>query len=178
MRREARPKVEAAARALVFDLAVQQHAERAASRGGAKPAPLDLVAAARARVVEAHYFGLVSPAGADVDALVQIVLLEAAHDADEDLKAALAAMRAAKNAKSLDKDKLASLRDDRDLGKEDYDRIVAALKDKKDALGDLEQDLSMRLQLAEQRRTKFLEILSNILKESSSAAQSIVKNLK
>jgi hypothetical protein len=176
MRPAVRPKVEAAGRALVFDLAVQQHAEHAA-RSGPKPAPLDLLAAARARVSEAKYFGVENAQTTDVDALVQIVLLEAAHDADRDLEAALAAMRAANKAKTFERDKVASLRDDKELLKEDYDRIVA-LKDRKDALGELAEELALRIQLALERRTKFYEILSNIAKARDDLAKSVVKNMK
>jgi hypothetical protein len=178
MRPEARPKVLAVARILVFDLAAHQHKERAAPRGGAKMPAFDLVAAARSRIAEAQYFGLANPQASDIEALVQIVMLEAAHDAEDDLKAALAAVRAVDKAKAGQREWREALKSDADLRKEDLQRIVSAMNDKKSALDDLRQEMAVNLQMAMDRKTKMLEMLSTILKKETDTAQNIVRNMK
>ncbi|MDR3485882.1 MAG: hypothetical protein P4M05_13350 [Bradyrhizobium sp.] len=47
-----------------------------------------------------------------------------------------------------------------------------------DDMGDMSEMLSMRLQMAMDNRSKFVESLSNIMKEMSNTASQITKNLK
>lgn len=52
------------------------------------------------------------------------------------------------------------------------------LQDKIDAMGDLSQMQAMRLQIYMDRRSKFFETLSNIMKKTASTVENIVNNLK
>ena len=181
MRPDVRPRIASTARVLVFDLAVQQHKERTAPRTGPRPPPLDVVAAARAHIADAQNYGVVNAQAVDIDGLVQIVLLEAAHDADSDLRAALAAMRAAHRAKAKERDLVDKLRHEQELRKEDFERIAAVLKDKADdarALADLAEEMSTRLQLAQERQTKLASLLSSVLKQKADSAQSVIDKMK
>jgi len=47
-----------------------------------------------------------------------------------------------------------------------------------DSLGDLSQEQQLKLNLAAERRTKAMQILSNILKKMADTDQSIIKNMK
>lgn len=49
---------------------------------------------------------------------------------------------------------------------------------KKDTLGDISQELALKLQLYQERRSKFMEMLSNIMKKSADTKGAITQNLK
>ena len=47
-----------------------------------------------------------------------------------------------------------------------------------DSLGDMGDELSLKLQMAQERRAKFYATLSNIMKKSSDTSAGIVANMK
>ncbi len=182
MRPEARLKVQAASRALVFDLAGHQSRERA-NKMAAAGKPFDLASAARARVAEAGNFGLVTPSGADIDALVQIVMFQATQDADADLRAVLAAMDAINKAKQAQREGVEAMRralaaEKEKLRQSDYDEISRAVTGKLDSMSEMGETESLRLQMAMDRVSKFMLALSNIMKKSGDTAEAIVQNMK
>lgn len=119
-----------------------------------------------------------SSAGADIEALVFEVLLQASRDADDDLRAIVAELEAQAAARRRQRELLCRLAHEHvDLGTDTAtirDDIAAQL----DALNELSEMTSMRLQMAMDRRSKFVEALSNLLKKISDTEDSIVKNLK
>jgi hypothetical protein len=60
----------------------------------------------------------------------------------------------------------------------DAAEILQSDAEKLDTLGDLSQEQSMRLQRLMDRRSKFFETLSNLMKKISDTAEGIVANLK
>ncbi len=175
----ARSKIEATARVLIFDVAAAQHQARTAKTTAATK-PFDLGAAARARVIEAGYYGLEAPSTGDIDALVRIVMFQAAKDADADLRAVEAAMRAVNKAKEALRQGIAAEKAlaGEKLRKSDLDEITAHSKAGLDSLSELGETESIRLQMAMDRLSKMMTTLSNILKKNSDTAQSITQNLK
>lgn len=55
---------------------------------------------------------------------------------------------------------------------------IAAVADSLDSLGELSETQSLMLQMAMDRQSKFMETLSNILREIADTDSSIVQNLK
>jgi hypothetical protein len=60
----------------------------------------------------------------------------------------------------------------------DMANAVTAAQDTVDSIGDLGTDLQMRLQLAQDRYSKIMEALSNIMKKMADTGQTLVENLK
>jgi putative addiction module CopG family antidote len=168
----------------------------------------------------------------DIDGLVVIVMMEAAKDAEQDLKDIMADVKAATAAKAklrdlinrVNRDVAANARgctaDDnrkldfsRGLGGEpayhrapmpvldpdaeggvrltpcdlhrgkitSYDQLVVIrddLRGQLDSLSEMSEMTSLRLQMAMDRRSKFIETLSNIMKKISTTADTLVQNLK
>ena len=114
--------------------------------------------------------------GEDVMAIAFIVLMNAAHDAQEDLKAIMAAVHALNEKKSRVRELLDPVaREDEELAKRlrcEYDDLYVSTASE---LGELE---SLRLQMALDRRSKLLETLSNLLKKLADSDNAIVENLK
>jgi hypothetical protein len=99
-------------------------------------------------------------AGADIEELAFIVLMQATQDQDNDLRQIMAETKAANDSK-------AALRQQQQ-----------AMADKKDSLSDMSQMQQARLQMAMDRRSKLIEALSNIMKKFSDTDNSIIKNMK
>jgi len=188
MKPEARMKVQAASRALLFDMAGDQQ-RRQALKG--KPfVPLDLAAAARAQVEKAQSFGIAGATGTDIETLVMIVMFQMAMDADADLRAQMAALNAANKVKAALKEAQAALKESQaaikaalasekdQLRKSDADEIMVHAKQGLDSLSELGEMESLRLQAAMERRSKLMELLSKLLKQHSDTTQDIVKNMK
>jgi hypothetical protein len=99
-------------------------------------------------------------AGADIEELAFIVLMEATQDQDNDLRQIMAQTKATNDSK-------AALRQQQQ-----------AMSDKKDSLSDMSEMQQMRLQMAMDRRSKMVEALSNMMKKMSDTDNSIIKNMK
>jgi hypothetical protein len=115
-------------------------------------------------------------AGADVEALAFVVLMNAAQDAQDDLKAILAEVRALNRQKSRLRELLETVaREDAQLAerlRSEYEELFVGTDD------DFGETTSVRLQMALDRRSKLLETLSNVLKKLADTEGSIVQNLK
>jgi hypothetical protein len=176
LRSDVRPKVDAVARALLFDAATQQHQERVNHGKKESWAPLD---AARSRIAGAGYFGVASPTDADIEAIAYIVLLQAARDQESDLKDMVSAMKAinkAKEALRQGKEGLAKAIASEKPTNADAERIRLAAE--KDALAELGDEETLRLQTAMDRMSRFMQALSNLEKKAAETSAAIVQNMK
>src|SRR5664279_5034579 len=109
--------------------------------------------------------------GMDIDALVQMVMFTCAQDAQNDLKDQLAQMQKANQQKQAQ-------RAAANAGKQQQAAIQDSIKDHQDQLGDMSQEMQMRMQMSMDRMSKAEEALSNIMKKNSDTANSIISNLK
>ncbi len=101
--------------------------------------------------------------GADIDGLVFLVLMSSARAQDQELRSAMASMRAASQAKQ-DQRQVAARK--------------AALADAKDSIGEMSPQDQLALQMAQDRRSKSLQALSNVMKKLRDSDAAIVGNLK
>ncbi len=60
----------------------------------------------------------------------------------------------------------------------DIDTDIERMENKKDALGDLTEQMQIKVQLAMDRRAKMLEMLSNMMKKVSQTGENIIGNIK
>ncbi len=97
---------------------------------------------------------------ADIDALVLLVLQSAQKDAAADLHRLMAEMQA--NA-----EKKKALRD-----------AQQKIKEKKDAISEMNEQDQLALQMAMDRKSKLEQAISNLMKKSSDTSQTIIQNLK
>lgn len=145
--------------------------------------------------------------GGDIDALVQLALLQAAADAESELRDQINAMQAALNQKKAVRELGADTRrNDQTLKAQssaDYARLsqagviaapvytldspatlsgledrIAADQDDLDSLGSLGEIQQLRPQMLMDRRAKTMELLSNLMKASSDTSTAVAGNLK
>jgi hypothetical protein len=126
--------------------------------------------------IRAQAFELLGGFDGDIEAIVFLVLMNAAEEAQEDLRSIMAEVRAINHQKSKLRDMLETVeREDAELAKRlrcEYDELFVSTQDE---LGEVQ---SLRLQMALDRRSKFLSTLSNLLKKLSDTESSIIQNLK
>ena len=185
---------------------------RAAVDTGVAPDPAQLASDAELRLAGQDF------AGADIEALVQIVMMEAARQSDADLREIMAQtqasnkrkaeMREAMRAKNAAAGQAATGPESKAICVDPpckpqlvqvqpqimmtqpqisavQPRIQAAkapdtsqAKDDMDSMSEMGEMESMRLQMAMDRRSKFMEALSNLMKKNSDTASTITSNLK
>lgn len=162
LRPDLKPKIAMAARILAARVS-------APVAKGAKP--VDPRAAAALTVADAHNFGLTTTAGADIEALIELVVMQAAKDADEDLRAQLEAMQKTNQRK-------AALRKALEASKADEEALRKKLEGELDSLDDLSQADMMKIQAYQERQSKLEEALSNLMKKKTDTAAAIIQNLK
>ena len=114
-----------------------------------------------------------TPAGSDIEELVQLVLSLAARAAEDDLREILAEVEKI----NAQKKRLRELVDR--LGQES-DQLVGSLRAQyRDLFDASDAELqSLQLQMAIDRLSKLLETLANILKKVSDTDSSIIQNIK
>jgi hypothetical protein len=97
--------------------------------------------------------------GLDVDLLTQLITVVAARQSDQELIAAA---------------------DQYSLARERFQRaeLIGALKDELDTLSEISEMEQLRLQMIMDRRSKMIEMLSNLLKKMSETQDAITENLK
>ncbi len=131
--------------------------------------------------------GAFDPRNADILELALLVMMEAAESAQSDLQAILAATKAALIAKHKLRNSLSQVTQvTRECGRlqspHPYAALVEgvqqAIKDQLDAMSEMGETESLRLQMAMDRLSKMLSTLSNIEKKFSDTEQSITQNLK
>ncbi|MEI8291579.1 MAG: hypothetical protein WCH99_19090 [Verrucomicrobiota bacterium] len=143
-----------------------------------------------------------SLAGGDIEALILLVMTEAAQDAEKDLEAAMAEMKAANEKKSDQREAANKLKRGESgikaAARQEYtrpaatnlqvrpgwvkpqsvDQAVDSAKAKLDSKSELGETESLRLQMAMDRLSKLQATLSNLLKKTSETQSNIVNNLK
>jgi hypothetical protein len=102
----------------------------------------------------------------DINALTLFVLSEASSSASEDVRAI--------------NDRLARINERKTVLRQTMDSTQSKdmVKNKLDSLSEMGQMESLRLQMAMDRLSKFMQTLSNLLKKQSDTASAIVQNLK
>ncbi len=96
----------------------------------------------------------------DIEAIISLVLMQVAQDAESDLRSIMNDIHHATG-------KRKTLRD-----------MTSLLKGDLDALSEIGEDTSLRLQMLMDRRSKYFEALSNIMRKASNTSSDIVGNLK
>ena len=191
---------------------------RAAVDTGVAPDPAQLASDAELRLAGQDF------AGADIEALVQIVMMEAARQSDADLREIMAQTQASNKRKAEMREAMRAKNAAAQAGNgpeskaicvdppckpqlvqsqpqirmaqpqimmtqpqisEVQPRIQAAkvpdtsqAKDDMDSMSEMGEMESLRLQMAMDRRSKFMEALSNLMKKNSDTASTITSNLK
>jgi hypothetical protein len=115
--------------------------------------PVQLQSKARAAVTAA-FPGI---AGQDVDAVAFLVMMQATHDQDADIQQAMADMRKTTAAKQA---------------------IRNAQGNSEGQMSEMSTQMQVELQMSMDRRSKFLEAMSNLLKAAANTDAAIVANLK
>jgi len=120
-----------------------------------------------------------NPCGAgDIDALVLIVMMQAANDAEQDLQQIMAEVKAANSAKAQMRGQMQALHAAQAMSARQINTEYQNLKDQLDSMSEMGETESLRLQMAMDRTSKFMQALSNIMKKIDQTDDSIIKNLK
>ena len=106
--------------------------------------------------VRTGFQGLGNLSNEDVEALAFLVMMQATKDAQSDLKNIMDGIKKANQQKQSQR----------------------AARNQKDTMSDMSEEESLRLQMMMDRRSKFIETLSNIEKKIAETEDSIVQNLK
>lgn len=149
--------------------------------------------------------GLGSAGDGDIDAIVQLVLLQASVDAEADLRDQIAGMQATINQKKAAREAAGAAHKNAQALKAqagaDYNRPnavgliaapaytldsalaslderIAADQDDLDSLNELGEIQQLRLQALADQRSKALQLLSNLMKAASDTNADITQNLK
>lgn len=110
--------------------------------------------------------------GADIEELAFIVLMDASKSADDDLQSIMAETKAQNAAKQKLRGEMQA------ANRAALNNAVQSAQDKHDSMNEMSEMTSMRLQMAMDRRSKFVEALSNIMKKMSDTDSSIIQNMK
>ncbi len=119
------------------------------------PPSADFHSAAVAEV-RGSYPGAANLPPADIESLVFLVMMQATSDSESDLQ------------KMLDELKKES----------EHKQVLRNQQAKKDAMNDLSEANSLRLQMLMDRRSKLLQTMSNMAKKMQDTDDAIIKNLK
>ena len=127
---------------------------------------------------------------ADIDALMFLVMMEAAKSAQEDLKSIMDGVKAINDAKASNR-RTARTNAARPRAainraaisvvprsKQDIDAEIERVKDDLDSMSEMGEMESLRLQMAMDRMSKMMSTLSNLLKKISDTNATITQNLK
>lgn len=115
----------------------------------------------------------------DIMELVFLILLQATEDAEADLRAIMDELRRRNERLCRWRKLIARLDMHRDAADKDLVRSAgAAIADQLDSFSEIGEQMQLRLQNAMDRRSKFLEAVSNLMKKQSDTASAIVSNLK
>lgn len=118
-------------------------------------------------------------AGADIEALAILVMMQAAKDAREDLRSAMAKVKALELMKPCKTaDCLAALKPTAEVDQATLDATRNEMKNKLDSMSEMSETQAMRMQMYMDRVSKFMSTLSNLLKKASDTAAQTTQNLK
>jgi hypothetical protein len=106
--------------------------------------------------VRGGFQGLGNLSNEDIEAIAFLVMMQATQDAQSDLKNMMDGIKKANQQKQSQR----------------------AARNQKDAVSELSEEESLRLQMAMDRQSKFMETLSNVEKKMAQTQNSVVQNLK
>lgn len=134
---------------------------------------------------------------ADIEALVQLVMMESVRQLDADLRDMMAQMREANARKARMRDVAAAQREANkglsDAARTEYSRPeskavcvdppcqfsrIVAPATATDSMSEMNETEQLRMQMAMDRRSKAMQALSNLLEKSSDTAATLTSNLK
>ena len=115
----------------------------------------------------------------DILELVFIVLMQAAEDADADLRLIMEEVKQRNQRLCRWRELVAKLDAHRGSGDSELLRSASTvIAGQLDGFSDMAEQMQLRLQMAMDRRSKFIEALSNLMKKQSDTAGAIINNLK
>ncbi|HEY3813033.1 MAG TPA: hypothetical protein VGL66_07385 [Caulobacteraceae bacterium] len=136
-------------------------------------------AAARAAIQSAG-FGKLSEG--DINALAFVVLAQAADDQMRDLQTVMAGIKSTHGRGPIPAENIGSAYTlpslNGDSWSNDISSIEGDLKSRLDAMNEMSEMTSMRLQMAMDRESKLMEALSNLLKDIDNTSDAILQNMK
>jgi hypothetical protein len=115
---------------------------------------------------------------ADIDALCFLVLAQAADDQARDLENVMAAVKASRGKGDPPKPHIAAQFTLTSLSPGQLQAALDRIKADIDSQSGLGEMASLRLQMAMDRESKFLDALSNIMKDIDNTSEAIVQNIK
>ena len=107
----------------------------------------------------------------DIESLVLIVIMDATNAQENEMQTIMNEIQAQNNAKQ-------QLRNQMNAVNRDVAANGSAMQSRLDSLNELSEMTSLRLQMAMDRRSKFVTALSNVLKKISSTGETIIQNVK
>jgi hypothetical protein len=123
----------------------------------------------------------------DIDSMVQWIMFQIGKDSNADLRGMMDEMQNNNKKKREMRNAMNSLKQRIDLcaqgncGRTSMAQLNAELENLKgqmDSLSDLSEQVSLRLQMMMDRRSKMISTLSNIMKKISETSSSIIQNMK
>ncbi len=134
---------------------ISQIAPAFSARARQLPPTTDFHALAVAEV-RSGFQGLGNLPNEDIEAIAFLVMMQATQDAQSDLKNIMDGVKKANQQKQSQR----------------------AAQNQKDAVSEMSEEESLRLQMTMDRRSKFIETLSNVEKKMAQTQDSVVQNLK
>jgi hypothetical protein len=116
--------------------------------------------------------------GEDIEALTVLVLMQAASDADQDLRDMISEMEANSRAKSHMRAAIRTMRSAKALTAQQLRQRYCEMRDKTNSMSEVSEEDSLRLQTAMDRASKMMSTLSNVLKKTSDVQQSVIQKMK
>ncbi len=113
--------------------------------------------------------------GADIEALAFVVLMQATSDQDQDLLAIMAEAKATAKAKAARRNTITHRNV---LSARQINQDYSDIKNDLDSMNEMSEMTSMRLQMAMDRRSKFVEALTNVLKKIEETDSTIIQSIK
>jgi hypothetical protein len=126
------------------------------------------------------------PAGADIQELAFVVLMQATEDQDQDLQEIMTQVQAQTKAKQALRQQLQVVQADNagvatnavGAGGETRGRRIAGPGERPVQTSDISEQLQLKLQMAQQRYSQLMQMLSNVMRSLSDTGSAIIANLK
>lgn len=133
---------------------------------------------------------------ADIEALAFLVMMQSAKSAQEDLKSIMSEVKKINEAKASQRQQVNNMKQSsaqmKTQARTEYKKADSIkplssvalakqsteLKDKKDSMGELSEEQQLKMQMMMDRRSKAIQVISNMLKKVSDTEQTVIQNLK
>ena len=132
-----------------------------------------------------HGADLGIPAGADVEELAFVVLMQATEDQDQDLQEIMTQVQAQTKAKQALRQQLQTVNtDNANLATNSGQPSSEAARGRRiegagpGKTSDMSEQLELKLQMAQQRYSQLMQMLSNVMRSLSDTGSAIIANLK